>query len=182
MITIREYYNKHQLYAEPGDEILNPTYYEIKYDQWIPWLRNITIDEFNRPAFGTIQVAGKTHKQDLMSTLKRIHHKAIDQINDIIRQKQKKEKQRTDIVDGRKGYYWRKRRYKTKPLHQDLEYLKLLEKLLKDSEQWEIVCDEYDMVIAKKLKWRHPYAKDLKGILVLAHLENSDKPPSIKNS
>tara|TARA_R110000796_G_C14285359_1_gene403264 strand:+ start:59 stop:571 length:513 start_codon:yes stop_codon:yes gene_type:complete len=160
MKTIKTYWNTTEDYKTASGE-------------WIPWLRTITIDEFSKPAFGTIQVAGQSHQQDLMSTLKRIHHKAINHINHTIREAQKQEKKLNHIVDGKTGFYYTKRRHKTKPLHQDLEYLKLLEKLFLDSEQWEIVCDEYDMPVAKNLKYRHPYAKDLKGILVLAHLKNS---------
>ncbi len=161
MITIRKYWN----------EQLD---YDIKVDEWVPWLKNMTITEFSKPAFAPIKVAGKEHKQDLISTLKRLHSKAITYINNDIRKTQKSDKKGNDVVEGKTGYYYPKARHKTIPLQEDLEYLKLLDELFLKSEKWDITKDDFDMPISKKLKWRHPYAKDLRGMLVLTHLKTTN--------
>tara|TARA_R110002051_G_scaffold216607_2_gene280890 strand:+ start:2004 stop:2522 length:519 start_codon:yes stop_codon:yes gene_type:complete len=170
MITIREYVNKHiKVY-----ESKNPAYGNIEPEQWVPWLKDMTITEFSKESFASIKVVGKEHKQDLMTTLKRLHSKAITYINKKIKEKQQKEKKGKDVRAGHTGYYWRKARHKTIPLHEDLEYLRLLDKLFFTSEKWDTEKDEFDMPISKKLKWRHPYAKDLRGMLILTHLKTTN--------
>ena len=167
MITIREYVNKHI-------KVYESIPLGIKPGQWVPWLKDMTITEFSKPAFASIKVAGKEYKQDLTSTLKRLHSKAITYINKKIKEKQKQEKKGEDVRAGHTGYYWRKARHKTIPLQEDLEYLKLLDELFLKNEKWDITKDDFDMPISKKLKWRHPYAKDLRGMLVLTHLRDKE--------
>ena len=120
-------------------------------------------DELSRP-YHTLRVAGKSLPQNLLTSLKRVHSKCIKHINTEIRSVQTKEKVKM-------GYAYTSTRYGTTPLFLDLDFLVWLAEQMDATDKWDVVRDENNLPIEKKLVWRHAYRAELQKLLTMAILK-----------
>ena len=143
------------------------TYYQNK-DTDIRYIDQLIADECVEP-YRTIRVCGRDIPQTLTTTLKRIHTKAIQHINERMRQKQMQER------INNQGTYYTQKRYQTVPMHQCLFTLKRLDEYLATLDKWQTETDDAGLPTKKVLTYRHPYRTECVRLLSMAYLTEQPK-------